>query len=61
MSSPPSASTTGKLAAQPTSSTMTASFDNDGSRFQNWKAQVEMVLDMCGLWSVVGGADKTAP
>ncbi|KAI6095699.1 hypothetical protein F5141DRAFT_1012841, partial [Pisolithus sp. B1] len=31
------------------------SLDDDGANFQTWKYRVEMILDVRGLWDIVGG------
>lgn len=37
------------------------SLDDEGSNFQTWKYRVEMILDVRGLWDIVGGMSTTAP
>ncbi|KIK12904.1 hypothetical protein PISMIDRAFT_18377 [Pisolithus microcarpus 441] len=37
------------------------SLDDEGSNFQTWKYRVEMILDVRGLWDIVGGTSTTAP
>lgn len=37
------------------------SLDNDGSNFQTWKYRIAMILDVRGLWEIVGGSQTTQP
>ena len=72
MSTPSSASTTGKTKVSTAASVATVksnglshlydvpSLEDDGTNFQMWKFRVRMILGVRGLWKIVNG-DETKP